>query len=299
MTMIPFEIPAELAGQSSLGTEWAVWLARLPRLAAELLAEWELAVDGAPLHGFTSLVVPVTSAVGPSVLKITFDGDDESLHEAIALQRWDGDGTVRLLRADPHRRAMLLERLGNETLIDLWDVQACEIVAAFYPRIHVPALPQLRTLTSYLNTWNEGLAALPRDAPVPRRLVEQALSLAGDFIGDPGSTGTMIHGDLHYENVLSGVREPWIVIDPKPMSGDPHYEIAPLLWNRWDEMTGGLREGIRRRFHTVIDAAGFDEDRARDWVIVRAMHSALWSIDNQPDKDWITRMIATAKAVQD
>ena len=81
----------------------------------------------------------------------------------------------------------------------------------------------------------------------------------------------MIHGDLHYENVLAGDREPWLVIDPKPMSGDPHYELAPMLWNRWDEAvaTGDLRIALRRRFHTLVDAAGLDEDRARDWVVVR------------------------------
>ena len=57
-----------------------------------------------------------------------------------------------------------------------------------------------------------------------------------DFVTDAASTGTMIHGDLHYENVLAADREPWLVIDPKPTNGDPHYEVAPLLWNRWEEL---------------------------------------------------------------
>ena len=89
----------------------------------------------------------------------------------------------------------------------------------------------------------------------------------------------MIHGDLHYENVLAADREPWLVIDPKPMAGDPHYEVAPLLWNRWDEVvaSGDVRDAVRRRFHTVVDTAGLDEDRARDWVVVREMHNAMWA----------------------
>ena len=74
-------------------------------------------------------------------------------------------------------------------------------------------------------------------------------------VSDPASTGTLIHGDLHYENVLAADREPWLVIDPKPMSGDPHYEIAPMLWDRWDELAGYVREGVRRRFHTLSEAA--------------------------------------------
>ena len=50
------------------------------------------------------------------------------------------------------------------------------------------------------------------------------------------------------------------------MNGDPHYEVAPMLWNRWDELTGNIRDGVRRRFYTLVDAAGLDEERARAWV---------------------------------
>ena len=61
----------------------------------------------------------------------------------------------------------------------------------------------------------------------------------------------MIHGDLHYENVMAADREPWLAIDPKPMSGDPHYELAPMLWNRFEELaTGDVRDGVRRRAST-------------------------------------------------
>jgi streptomycin 6-kinase len=308
--VLPFDLPSGLTKQAALGPDWADFLDALPRTTAELVEEWELTYDGAPLHGYCSLVVPVRTPGGrPAVLKVAFP-DDENEHEHLALQRWQGNGTVLMLRADPRRYALLLERLHPEDLSDLWDVEACEIVAALYTRIHVPAPPQLRPLTAYVERWNAGLAALPKDAPMPRRLVEQAVSLAADFLGDEASTGTMIHGDLHYENVLAADREPWLVIDPKPMSGDPHYEVAPLLWNRWDEVAGSgrVREAVRARFHAVVDTAGLDEDRARGWVVVRALHDAYWSVDDarrlgrsltSGERTWITRMVTVAKAVQD
>ena len=111
------------------------------------------------------------------------------------------------------------------------------------------------------------------------------MSLGRAFVTDPATDGTMIHGDLHYENVLAAEREPWLVIDPKPMSGDPHYEVAPLLWNRWDEVvaSGDVRRAVRNRFHATIDTAGLDEDRARDWVVVRMVHNAMWCIEDSPD----------------
>ena len=50
-----------------------------------------------------------------AMLKISFP-HDEAEHEHLALQHWHGDGAVRLLRADPHRCALLLERLHDEEL---------------------------------------------------------------------------------------------------------------------------------------------------------------------------------------
>jgi streptomycin 6-kinase len=335
-------LPAGLDQQRELGPDWARWLDGLPRVFAGILDEWALSLDpeapedprdpGAPgdreqqaagdqearpglWHGFCSLVAPVVTEDGTAaVLKVSFDGDDESVHEALALQHWHGDGTVRLLRADPRRRALLLERLDRRSLMEVWDLEACEIVASLYPRIHVPALPQLASVTSYVERWLADLAAQPRDIPIPYRYREQAQSLGRDLVADPAGTGRIVHGDLHYANVLAAPpghdaeRGEWLVIDPKPMSGDPHYEPAPMLWNRWDELAGDVRGGLRRRFHALVDAAGLDEDRARDWVVVRMVLNASWAVEDAQrmarqlsaeEREWITRCIAICKAVQD
>ena len=240
---------------------WADWVAALPGRVEGLLDEWGLREDGWPMHGYTSLVVPVRDeADQPLVLKVTFDGDDESEHEGLVLGRWGGRSAVRMLRADPGRRALLLERLRSTDLSDVWDIEACEIVAGLYPRIHLPALPQLRTVTSYVVRWLDSLARLPRDAPIPRRLVEQTLSLGRDLVADPDSAGRIIHGDLHYENVLAADRESWLVIDPKPMSGDPHYEPAPMLWNRWQELVDSGNT-------VVVIEHNLDVIKTADWIV--------------------------------
>jgi streptomycin 6-kinase len=293
------ELPAAVQAMAIRGPQWQSWVDDLPKLVQRQLADWALTPDGAPRHGHASMVLPVLADGSPAVLKIAFP-DDESQHEHLALRRWGGHGAVRLLSADPHRRALLLERLHTRDLNPLWDVEACEIVADLYRRIHVPALPQLDTLAEVIIRYGAGLDALPRSAPIPRRLVEQARAWSRDLVADPGTVGTLIHTDLHYDNVLAGDREPWLVIDPKPLNGDPHYEVAPLLWNRWDELTGDVRDGVRRRFYAVVDAAGLTEDRARAWVVVRMVHNAMWEL-NDPgpvDHDWLTTCIAVAKAVQ-
>jgi streptomycin 6-kinase len=304
-------LPASFVADAGRGPEFADFLDRLPRLVAELLDEWELSVDGEPTHGLCALVVPVHGRDGvPAVLKVGFP-HDEGRHEHLALRHWQGNGTVRLLRADPRRWALLLERLHAERdLTCLWDLEACEVVAGLYPRLHVEPPPQLRRLSSYVEVWTERLAALPPDAPVPRRLVEQAVALGRALVTDRATDSRMIHGDLHYENVLAGDREPWLVIDPKPMAGDPHYEVAPMLWNRWDEVvaSGDVRDAVRRRFHTIVDTALLDEHRARDWVVVRELHNVLWTLEDAArghraldaeDRGWVTASVAIAKAVQD
>ncbi len=129
----------------------------------------------------------------------------------------------------------------------------------------------------------ERFRQLPASAPVPHRYVEQAISLAADFAADPATDGRLIHTDLHYENMLAGDREPWLVIDPKPLSGDPRYEVAAA-----DLEPLGRGHCLRRpplprpqRFYTAIDAAGLDEERARNWVIVRQMLNVLWTLEGR------------------
>jgi streptomycin 6-kinase len=296
---VTVRIPPQLEANRRLGAQWGSWLDLLPGRVADLLEEWELTRDGAVAHGACSVVLPVRTPGGrPAMLKVGLP-DLEHEHEHLALQRWGGNGAVRLLRADPHRFALLLERLHPEDLTEVWDLEACQVVAGLYGRLHVPALPQLRPLTEFIAQWTDDLGRLARRAPLPRRMVEQAISLGNDFVADDASVGTVIHGDLHYENVLAADREPWLVIDPKPMSGDPHYEVAPMLWNRWDEVQGQVRDAVRRRFHALVDAAGLDEDRARDWVVVRMVHNAMWAIQDSDSDDWVTTCIAVAKAVQD
>ncbi|MEZ5093012.1 aminoglycoside phosphotransferase family protein [Nocardioides sp.] len=305
------EIPAGLEARRALGAPWGAWLDRLPGLVEGLQEDWELTIEGAPRHGYCSLVLPVgTAEAEPAMLKVAFP-DEESEHEALGLTTWAGNGAVRLLRADPRRRALLLERLdADASLAAVPDLDACEVVAGLYARLHVPAPGRLRPLTSYVDRWAADLAALPARGPLPRRLVEQATSLARDLVADPASDGTLIHADLHFDNVLRGRREPWLAIDPKPVSGDPHFEPAPMLWNRWDEVVAGdgVRPAVRRRFHTLVDAARLDEDRARDWAIVRMVLNASWTVRDAQrsgaaltavDQEWVTTCIAIAKAVQD
>ncbi|WP_234812721.1 aminoglycoside phosphotransferase family protein [Mycolicibacterium confluentis] len=266
-----------------------------------LMEQWDLRPDGPAIHGSRSLVVPVrTSASLPAVLKVGGPDAPDS-QEHLVLRRWAGDGAARLLRADPRRRALLLERLQARSLAAVPDVEACGVIADLYRRLHVPAMPQLSPLGSQVQDWVRDFGALPRSAPIPRRLVEQASALGRELAGERVDSERVLHGYLHYGTVLASDRQPWLSISPRPLNGDPHAEIAPMLWHRWDDLAGHIRDGVRARFWALADAAGFDEDRARAWVIVRVVHEATRELARGAAADGaaLTRFVAIAKAVQD
>ena len=314
----PVELPAlppQVQKFRSRGDEWEPWVDALPGLRRDLLEEWELDLDGEAMHGYCSLVHPVRTAAGErAVLKLsgpTWEGE----HEHLALRLWSGRGAVRLLRADPHRWALLLEPAdAGRDLHALPALEACTVVARLYGDLHVDAPPQLRLLSDQAARWSAELRALPAAVPLPRRYVEQASGLAGELAATAGCDGRLVHTDLHYDNVLASLRDDssddagskeWLAIDPKPLSGDPHFEVAPLLWNRWDELvaTGDVRTAIRARFHTVVDTAGLDEARARAWVVVRELVNAMWALTAgaaiEDGDEFLTQCVTITKAVLD
>jgi streptomycin 6-kinase len=256
------------------------------------------------MYGQCAVVVPVTTAdQRPAVLKAWWP-HWEAEQEHLALRLWDGHGAVRLYRADPNRSALLLERLVPQDLTTIDVIEACEVVAGLYGGLHRAATPEFRQLSVLCADWARRLRALPTGTGLPPRYVDRAAGLLDDFGVDPATDGTVIHTDLHYFNVLRGEREPWLAIDPKPLSGEPCYEIAPLLWNRWDEVTASssVRWAIRQRFETVVDAAGLDEERAKAWVVARMIVNAMWEIEDPDpvsgrDIDWITQALTIAKAM--
>ena len=106
-----------------------------------------------------------------------------------------------------------------------------------------------------------------------------------------------MHGNLHHANVLAARRVPWLAISPQPCNGDPHYELAPMLWHGWDAFAGNIRDGIRGRLWMLVEHTGLDEDRARAWTLVRVVLAAVRELSGGGEE--LTRYVAVAKAIQD
>ena len=98
--MPPLRVPAGLDWLRQTA-EGRAWLESLDDAVGACTAAWELQVGEPFEDAFESLVLPATRADGTdAVLKIPFVGR-ENEHEAAALERWGGDGAVRLLARNP------------------------------------------------------------------------------------------------------------------------------------------------------------------------------------------------------
>jgi streptomycin 6-kinase len=282
------EVPGELAVSQEKfnGDAGRAFVADLPRRVAEFVQRWRLRIDGPPMYGLCALVLPVVRAGvtpfeggTPAVLKLQFL-DEESVGEPVALRVWDGDGVVRLLEHDPVTDSLLLERLdASRTLTHVPDSRAAVLVIArLLARLtSAPAPEGIRRLGDISRVMLEEVpAALERiPNPVRRRLVADCAAAVREVAAEPGDR--LLHWDLHYANVLASDREPWLAIDPKPLAGDPGFELFPALHNRFDP------DEILWRFDAMTGVLDLERERARAWTLGRVLQSILWDTkDGRP-----------------
>ncbi|QCR44152.1 hydroxyurea phosphotransferase [Curtobacterium sp. SGAir0471] len=280
------------------------WRASVPRRLARAVERWDLH-PGEPYTGGTvSHVVPVRLPDGgDGVLKLSLP-HREAEHEAAALAWWDGAGAVRLLATDPDDPFVLL-------------VERCDPGARLAERDDLPVEDRLRTAGGLLTRlWAAGVpeggpfASLAEVTTGWAALAEDRMrELAPPF--DPGlvrrgtemlrtlpigaSRSVVVHGDANPGNVLAAEREPWLVIDPKPMVGDPAYDLCPLLVQVDDPFRGAepLRV-VRERVAVLADVTGESADRITAWCTARLVESALWSVSRGALDDGLDAMARAA-----
>ena len=261
------------------------WLAALPALAAELLERWELTAERVfAAGGQISMIVLVRTADGtPAVLKIGMVTRETSQEHA-ALAHWGGRGAVRLLRAEPERGAMLLERLhADVSLRSLAEPRAMLEATGLLQRLWVPP-PEGHSFATVAERTGALAGPLRERRGQPYAadaapLVDEALELHGWLLaGAPEEV--LLHGDFHHGNVLAAERMPWLAIDPKPLVGERAFDLAWLAKDRLATLVAkpGARSAARRRVAELSEALEVPADRLRGWAVFRAVEAGLWSL---------------------
>jgi streptomycin 6-kinase len=267
------------------------WLASLPAVVESCAEQWSLRVGEPFVGGQVSLVLAAERDDGTAaVLKINFP-EAESEHEPEALRLWGGRGAVMLLEYDESARALLLERC--EPGAPLWsledDEEATRVAAGVLRRIwrRPPAGHRFRLLHDEAAGW---ASALPHHwetlgKPFERQLLDEAVAACLELGADQG-TSVVLHQDFHGGNVLRATREPWLVIDPKPLVGEREFDAASLLRDRrWLLGRSDDAARLRRRLDLLADERDLDRERMRRWGIA---HALAWGVgDRKIEHDMI------------
>jgi streptomycin 6-kinase len=234
--------------------------ARLRTAAEEAAHEWGVPLGERLAAGRFSYVA---HAGENAVLKVVPAEDDEADHEAHALELLAGDGAVRLLRHDPRRRALLLERArpGHDAS-GLPEPEAIRVAVSAAKRFWRPAVrgAPFRWIGDHVPRWLDNAG--------DDHLVRQAKEI---YASMHPSDATLIHGDFHHHNLLRH-RDGWVVIDPKPMVGDREFDVPTFLWNPIGHLP--TPESVTRWIDAFADA-GLDADLLRKWAIVRGTYQGL------------------------
>jgi streptomycin 6-kinase len=256
------------------------WIEDLPATVGEFARRWDLRIGDVYEPGACALVLRAERAGEPVVLKVSWV-DDETRDEADALRYWDGDGAVRLLDADPVRGVLLLERLEPGTpLGDLADRDEAISIACGLLRHMWRSPPSDHRLLfahelagSWLAEFTEDNERLGR--PFHSAVIDAANEAARELAHPPPYV-VIANRDFHLFNVLAAQRAPWLVIDPKPVAGEPAFDTGYLLA---DILQGDPRlSPVARCSHRLAEELDLDESRIRAWALLRAVDNAFWDL---------------------
>ena len=266
---IGVRIPQSLQhlGTTELGR---AWLDSLPKLYEDAVGRWSLRTDAPFSYAYASLAMPaVLPDGGEVVLKLSFP-HRESEHEAEALRHWDGQGAIRLLDHDPASDALLLERCRPGTpLAEVAASEALDVVIELLSRLLVPVAQPFRALSDEAAWWASYLERRWQETgrPFGRSLLDAALDALA-YLPQTQGPAVLVNQDLHAANVLRAAREPWLVIDPKPLAGEKEFGIASMV--RGHEL-GHSRRQVLGRLHTLCSELGLDRERARAWALAQTV----------------------------
>ena len=235
--------------------------------ATRLAAQWDLELGASYPPGYGGLVLRAwTSDGAPATLKVVTP-HRESAFECRALELLDGRGAVRVLRRSEDGTAMLLEQCepghplssaGAGTALDvLVDLLPRTWVALQPGGVRVPGGRGPLVASTLESDWERS------GRGYPRRLLDAATEVLTWLAGTQGEQ-VLVNQDLHGDNVLAAEREPWLLIDPKPLWGEREFAAAPVV--RSAELGHSARD-VRYRLDRLVGDLGLDARRAWGWAL--------------------------------
>ena len=257
---------------SIYGKVGQTWLQNLPKLIHVLSGLWELS-ELYPLENLSyNYVLSGVRYNREIVLKISLRRDAMQ-REIEALEHYNGNSCIRLIDYNLEHGAILLEKVTPgiplKSIIDQTPHEALHTACDIAKVLHEQPLRTSHQCISHISEWTQILdEAWPL---LQHQRLLKAKQLRDELLESMAEV-TVLHGDLHYENILQ-TEKGWIAIDPKGVVGEPAIDLWCLV----------------RDNHELIEEAAklmtIDSTRLAKWGYVMSIIACCWRIEDDLDID--------------
>jgi streptomycin 6-kinase len=249
---------------------------------------WNLEIEGAPSISTARMLCPVRYHGRPCVLKMVGD-EQEARRAALWLEQYQERSAVHLIKHT--KNALLLERITPATTLALYgemqgDDEAthrfCDVMQQLYAPHTAPILsdkfPSMNDLAqsfdAYLSSNNQQIRrSLVKKA---KQYWEEASCLSSSL--------TLLHGDLHHDNMVYDQRRGWLAIDPKGIMGSLEYEVSCFLRNPLSNPSLILsRSCVDRRITIIKERLALSEEALYGFAFAGSVLAAIWAVEDGQD----------------
>ncbi|MDD2361836.1 MAG: aminoglycoside phosphotransferase family protein [Eubacteriales bacterium] len=209
----------------------------LPSKLDDYAGRWQLSdLSLIEYYSNNCLLTCRSEVYGDCVLKIFGCGKDIYIHEIRVLKEVNGTHQyVRAYEIDEERGALLLERvIPGETLKTepSLDRRLSAFIDAWKNAHIVPHEPNL--YESYLEVIERAAKAswACGDIPVLKQAAQNMATICRELY-NKYSERTLLHSDLHGDNLLKNSRGEYIIVDPHGRTGPPICDLGRYIANEY------------------------------------------------------------------
>ena len=291
----------EAAVRVRVGADADEWLAAVPDLISSVTGRWDLHVTAVAnrIDAF-GLSIPARRDSDRVTLRVAYP-DAFLADETAALRAWNGVGAVRVLEEDD-RGAQLRSSPTPGTALSLErnEMRALRMVADALRDLWIAPPAGMQTLAAEVRTWGSSMPERFGSVhePFDEQLMRDAEVMFRSF-GPSQMDAVLLHGDVRLDTfLLDGERA--VAIDPKPLAGEPAFDVAALLRDGPGELVrdpAAGRQRLQGRLEQLTDLLDVRASRVRGWAFAVAVDTGLYAYETG-DIDGGDLMIEVARLCQ-
>jgi streptomycin 6-kinase len=239
---------------------------------------WKLTDDGDAFTTGLSLLQPVIYEDQPAMLKIPLGSKEQGGFRLMAC--WNGNAAAKVFQYDAE--ALLMERaIGKSSLkqmvFDGNEDQANAIIIDVVRRLHTNTCGHVSGLVPLSILFRSLRTAAEHNGGIFSACHETAENLLSNPLNS-----LVLHGDIHYDNILDSGSRGWIAIDPKGFVGESSFDLANIFCNP-DIRIAGSKARLSKQVRWIAELAHVEIKRLLQWIIAWSGLMASWMLEDKED----------------